>query len=73
MILNKGTKMNDYQKYGIEVDQYYSAADGSKGLLRVLDVETYADCGDVVVEDRGGFSYRIDAFKLAMVRYNLVK
>lgn len=65
--------MKDYQKYGIEVGQIYKSADGSNGNLLVLDVERFANCGDVIVEDHTGLIRKIDAFKLAMVRYCLVK
>jgi hypothetical protein len=60
--------------YGIENKQHYVPADGSKNELIVIDCETYADCGDVVVFDVvKGEQRRIDAFKLAMVSYMLVK
>lgn len=62
----------DYERYGIAVDQVYVPADGASGQLTVLDVTTYADCGDVVVQPAGAAEpYRIDAFKLARVRYCL--
>ena len=63
-----------YQIYKIEVGQKYVPADGSKNnTLTVVDVETYADCGDVVVFDEvQKANRRIDCFKLAMVRYSLV-
>lgn len=68
------SKQYDYEKYGIEVGQNYEPADGSTNLLTVIDVETYADCGDVVVFDHASDQERrIDAFKLAMVRYSLVE
>ena len=66
--------MYAYQKYGIEVGQEYMAADGSPTTLTVLDVDTYADSSDVIVLNHtNGLEQRIDAFKLAMVRYVLVK
>ena len=66
--------MYAYQRYGIEVGQKYVPADGSKGELIVTDVETYKDCDDVIVWDVvQNILRRIDAFKLAMVRYQLVK
>ena len=65
--------MTGFEKYGIAVGQVYVPANGSSGTVTVTDVETYADCGDVVVfyatENR---SFRIDCFKLAMVRYCLL-
>lgn len=65
--------MKGYERYGIAVGQVYAQADDSGSTVTVIDVETYADCDDVVVfyapEDR---SYRIDCFKLAMVRYYLL-
>lgn len=64
----------DYQKYGIVVGQVYVPADGSKNRLIVRDVETFDVCGDVVVFDENqNKERRIDAFKLAMVRYTLEK
>lgn len=64
--------MSAYKRYGIEVGQVYVPADGSKNRLTVRDVEAYADCDDVVVFDEAqGIERRIDAFKLAKVRYSL--
>jgi hypothetical protein len=64
--------MNAYKRYGIEVGQVYVPADGSNNRLTVRDIETYADCDDVVVFDEAqGIERRIDAFKLARVRYSL--
>ena len=66
--------MFDYQKYKIEVGQKYVPADGSKNTLTVVDVEKYADCGDVVVHDSvQNAERRIDCFKLSVVRYSLVE
>ncbi len=63
-----------YQRYKIEVGQKYVPADGSTNTLTVVDVEKYADCGDVVVFDAvQKTDRRIDCFKLAMVRYSLVE
>jgi len=61
-------------KYGIEVGQIYIAADGSKCGHIVTDVTTYESCDDVVTVPftSTGISKdgnRIDAFKLAKVRY----
>ena len=65
--------MYSYQHYGIALGQHYVPADGGKNLLIVVDVDTYKDCGDVVVYDTAHATrMRIDAFKLAKVRYNLV-
>lgn len=63
-------------KYGIAVGQIYVAADGSKGGHLVTDVTTYAGCDDVVTTPFTASGWkspgnRIDAFKLAMVRYSL--
>lgn len=58
-------------KYGIEEGQRYIQADGGREVLLVLDTETFAYCGDVVVRDKAGEERRIDAFKLARVRYML--
>ena len=66
-------------KYGIEVGQIYIAADGSKHGHLVTDTTTFAFCDDVVTKpfDKDGFTTgdnnRIDAFKLAKVRYALVE
>lgn len=61
-----------YARYGIREGQTYTAADGSNSKLTVVDVTTYADCDDVVVYDSiKKAERRIDAFKLAMVRYRL--
>jgi hypothetical protein len=65
--------MFNHQRYKIEVGQRYVPADGSINTLTVLDVEKYADVGDVVVHDYvQNVERRIDCFKLAMVRYCLV-
>lgn len=63
--------MHDYLKYGIAKGQMWEPADGSRAVVEVTDVDTYADCGDVVVKDHQGVERRIDAFKLAKVRYKL--
>lgn len=64
--------MNDYERYGVAVDQAYVPADGSKNRLTVIDVLTHAKCGDVIVFDElSKKERRIDAFKLARVRYCL--
>lgn len=58
------------ERYGIEVGQVYVAADGSGHCLLVRDVQTFANCDDVVVfDEQEGIERRIDAFKLAKVRY----
>lgn len=58
--------------YGIREGQVYVPADGSDNELTVVDTETYAFCGDVVVYDKKqDCTRRIDAFKLAKVRYEL--
>ena len=61
--------------YGIANGQIYLAADGSKSGHLVVDATSYADVNDVIVRpfDPNGFykERRIDAFKLAMVRYSL--
>ena len=63
----------DYEKYGIKVGQVYKQADGSPSTVEVTDVDTYKDCGDVVVKGEYGKEYRIDCFKLTMVRYSLAE
>ena len=58
--------------YGVRNGQVYIPADGSVRRLLVLDCDTYASCGDVVVRDMAtNAELRMDAFKLAMVRYTL--
>lgn len=63
-------------KYGIEVGQIYVAADGSKSGHIVVDTTTHEDIYEVVTTPFDRFSKKspekIDAFKLAMVRYKLV-
>jgi hypothetical protein len=71
--IDRGNNM----KYGIQVGQIYVAADGSKCGHVVTDTTTFADCDDVVTTPftASGFKNdgnRIDAFKLAMVRYYVV-
>ncbi len=64
--------MSGVERYGIEVGQVYVPADGSVNRLVVRDVSTFADCDDVVVfDEQQGLERRIDAFKLARVRYSL--
>ena len=59
-------------KYGIKVGQIYTPADGSNGALIVKDIDMFSKCDDVVVYDTiAKKERRIDAFKLAMVRYTL--
>jgi hypothetical protein len=59
-------------KYGIEEGQVYISCSGE--TVKVVDCETYSWCDDVVVEClTRGVIYRIDAFKLAMVRYSLLE
>lgn len=69
--------MNAIQRYGIEVGQIYVAADGGKWGHLVTDTSTYGHVDDVVTRPftSNGFDpdgNRIDAFKLAKVRYVLV-
>jgi len=62
------------EKYGIKNGQTYMAADGTNHGYKVIDSATYADVDDVVVADlKTGAQRRIDAFKLAMVRYSLME
>lgn len=69
---NPAAPMPAHQRYGIRPGQVYVPADGSTGRLVVRDVETYATQDDVVVfSERLGRETRIDAFKLANVRYCL--
>lgn len=65
--------MTAYRHYDIEPGQVYARADGAPGRVIVRDVTTFAEVGDVVVYDEAqGVERRIDAFKLARVRYYLV-
>ena len=58
------------EKYDIKVGQIWTSADGSKGGVEVVDIDTYAYCDDVVVRCLiRNIEYRIDTFKLAMCRY----
>lgn len=58
--------------YGVCLGQVYVPADGSRNELTVVDTETYRYCGDVLVYDQKQDTVRrIDAFKLARVRYEL--
>jgi len=62
------------EKYGIAPMQKWIAADGSGHMVQVLDVVTFENQSDVVVQDLRQPEkepYRIDAFKLAKVRYEL--
>jgi len=64
-------------RYGIKVGQVYAAADGAEHMVEVVDTSTFADCDDVVIKESiGGLTLsgtrRIDAFKLARVRYYLL-
>lgn len=64
--------MTAARRHGIRVGQVYVPVDGSKNRLTVRDIETHADCEDVVVfDERQGEERRIDAFKLAGERYRL--
>jgi hypothetical protein len=65
-------------KYGIKEGQIYIAADGSKVGHIVVDMSTLEVSGDVITRpfteaNFGVAGNRIDAFKLAMVRYKLVE
>jgi hypothetical protein len=66
-------KILDYQRYNIKVGQKYKRADGSKGIVIVRDILTYADCGDVVIYDSiQNIERRIDCFELAKCQYTLI-
>lgn len=67
---------NLVQKFNIANGQVYIAADGSLSGHLVVDASTYQDVDDVVVRPFTNLGVinetrRIDAFKLAMVRYSL--
>jgi len=56
--------------YGeLNVGDVFLAADGSTPSVKVVDIDTYAEVQDAVVENINGVRYRIDWFKLMMVRY----
>ena len=66
--------MNDYKKYEIENGQIWLAADGGHYGHVVIDVKKFATVDDVVVlpfteNGLATNTQRIDAFKLAQVRY----
>lgn len=62
--------MNAYKRYNIEPGQVYARADGSSGRVIVRDVTSLAEVDDVIVYDELlNEEHRIDAFKLAKVRY----
>lgn len=68
--------MSLIENYDIKVGQIYHSADGSDHSVEVTDITSFVDCDDVVVQDTiGGLTLletrRIDAFKLAKVRYGL--
>lgn len=70
----KVTHMNQIEKYDIQVGQIYRPNDGGLYGHVVVDTTTYAFCDDVVVQaftNAGVFGEptRIDAWKLAQVRY----
>lgn len=63
-------------EYGIEAGQIYIAADGSKCGHIVTDTMMFAECDDIVTTPFAASRWgepgnRIDAFKLARVRYSL--
>ena len=63
-----------HEKYGVFVGQFYDRADGAFQVVKVIDTESYKHCGDVVVQDVVTLEkYRIDAWKLKFVRYNLLE
>lgn len=56
--------------YGeLKVGDLYRSADGTGHIVRVIDVETYQDCQDAIIEDEHGEWRRMDWFKLMKVRY----
>lgn len=63
--------MSMIDRYNIQVGQTWAAADGSRGLVRVIDTSTYRAQDDVVIQTQEGVK-RIDAWKLAACRYYLV-
>ena len=57
--------------YGeLNVGDIYYPASGSGQSVKVIDVDTYAHCEDVVIEYFNGDQRRMDWFKLMMVRYS---
>jgi hypothetical protein len=76
IVVQKRQPKPDIQpSYGIADGQIYLAADGSKAGHVVVDAIGFAHVNDVIVRpfDANGFyaERRIDAFKLARVRYTL--
>jgi hypothetical protein len=68
----KEQEVSGIQRYNIQVGQIYDRADGTKAPVKVIDTTSFADVDDVVIADLDGqFQRRIDAFKLAVVRYYL--
>lgn len=67
--------MTRIERYGIKVGQVYDRADGADAPVVVTDTTSHADVDDVVIEYVNGTPnpHRIDAFKLARVRYFLRK
>lgn len=57
-------------RYGdLNVGDKFTSVDGSGHQLTVIDIDTYADKEDAVVQRPDGREYRIDWFKLMVVRY----
>lgn len=68
-----------HKQYGIRPGQIWTSADGAGIRVEVIDVTTHESVDDVIVQwiKRDGTRpeppYRIDAWKLAKVRYTLEK
>lgn len=68
--------MNMIDRHNIRAGQMYVAADRSQTMLLVIDTATHYECDDVLAVEINGECVqpkvrRIDAFKLAMCRYEL--
>jgi len=59
--------------YGIKVGQKWTSADGAGHVIEIVDVTTHADVNDAIVRRIDGFEYRLDFWKLAKVRYELLE
>lgn len=67
--------MNMIDRHNIRAGQIYIAADRSCVMMLVIDTQAFYDAEDVVAievtKNSVGTKRRIDAFKLAMCRYEL--
>lgn len=53
-------------KYGeFNVGDIWHAADGAGGWCTIVDIDTYADVEDIVIEYADGSQHRMDWFKMS--------